>query len=138
MNVFPCELRKHTYPFTIRVIHSKAELIRTIDQYMLNGEYSTGNDSYPIGQWDVSRIEDFSYVLDAEHNPLLVHFNEDLSDWDTSHAKNLKYMFHGCHCLNSDVSRWDVSNATNMSYMFAIVFRFNMDLSHWAMPKQLL
>jgi Mycoplasma protein of unknown function, DUF285 len=96
----PREIRKRTYPFAIRVIHSKAELIVAIDQYfMLRGGNNRTDNYYPIGQWDVSNIEDFSYVFDAERNPLLVDFNEDLSNWDMSSATNLGYMFHRHGCL---------------------------------------
>jgi Mycoplasma protein of unknown function, DUF285 len=94
----PREIRKRAYPFAIRVIHSKAELIAAVDQYMKartgNPYYRdrgrnnrTDDDYYPIGEWDVSNIQDFSYVFDAERNPLLVEFNEDLSNWDMSNAR---------------------------------------------------
>jgi hypothetical protein len=77
----PREIRKRTYPFAIRVIHSKAELIAAVDFYMVRGGgYNRTDDYYPIGQWDVSNIQDFSYVFDARRNRALVNFYEDLSN----------------------------------------------------------
>jgi surface protein len=124
----PREIRKRAYPFAIRVIHSKAELIAAVDQYMVGGGNRT---DCPIGKWDVSNIQDFSYVFDADRNPLLVDFNEDLSNWDMSFARNLSYMFHRCRCFNADVSHWDVSNATNFSRMFSFCRIFKSDVSRW-------
>jgi Mycoplasma protein of unknown function, DUF285 len=93
----PREIRKRSYPFAIRVIHSKAELIAAVDQYMVRGGNNNRTDDfYPIGQWDVSNVQDFSYVFDANRNPLLIDFNEDLSNWDMSSATNLSHMFHRC------------------------------------------
>jgi Mycoplasma protein of unknown function, DUF285 len=89
----PHEIRKRAYHFAIRVIHSKAELIAAVDEYMVRDR--TGTYNYcPISDWDVSSIQDFSYVFDADRNPLLVDFNEDLSNWDMSNATNLSWLFH--------------------------------------------
>jgi Mycoplasma protein of unknown function, DUF285 len=100
LNDLPREIRKCTYPFAVWVIRSKSELIRNIDQYLLPVGYcGTGDESYPIGQWDVSNIVDFSYVFDADQNPLLGCFNEDLSNWDTSNATNMSDMVNCCHFL---------------------------------------
>jgi surface protein len=126
----PREIRKRAYPYAIRVIHSKAELIAAVDQYyMVRGANRT--DDYPIGQWDVSNIQDFSYVFAASRNPLLIYFNADLSNWDMSQATNLSYMFHRCRRFNSDVSRWNILNATSFSHMFAGCEVFNSDVSRW-------
>jgi surface protein len=127
----PREIRKRAYPFAIRVIHSKAELISAVDLYVVRGGNNRTDDYYPIGRWDVSTIQDFSYVFDAVRNPLLGVFDEDLSNWDMSHATNLSYMFRRCRHFNSDVSRWDVSNATNFSFMFYFCAVFNSDVSEW-------
>jgi surface protein len=128
----PREIRKRTYPFAIRVIYSKAELIAAIDQYMVRGGNSNRmDDYYPIGQWDVSNIQDFSYVFDADRNRLLITFNEDLSNWDMSNATNLSHMFQCCRRFNSDVSRWNVSNVTDFSEMFVQCNVFNSDVSRW-------
>jgi surface protein len=130
----PREIRKRAYPFAIRVIHSKAKLIAAVDQYMFRGGRGNNNrtDNYcPIGQWDVSNIQDFSYVFSADRNPLLVNFNEDLSDWDMSSATNLRYMFRRCRRFNSDVSRWNVANVTNFSHMFSCCGAFKSDVSRW-------
>jgi hypothetical protein len=42
----PREIRKRTYPFAIRVIHSKAELIAAVDQYMVRGGNNRTDDYY--------------------------------------------------------------------------------------------
>ena len=43
----------------------------------------------------------------------------DLSSFNTSNVKNMKYMFCDCYSLESiDLSSFNTSNVNNMSYMF--------------------
>jgi surface protein len=111
---------------------------------------------YPIGEWDVSRVDDFTSVLDKKRNRKARRFNEDLSrwnvangtsfarmffgcyffqsdltNWHTGRATDFSGMFHGCTSFHSDVSKWNVGNATDLSYMFYECTIFNSDLSRW-------
>jgi surface protein len=111
---------------------------------------------YPIGDWDVSRVDNFTDVFDCMWNYKARHFNEDLSqwnvangttfahmflgcgsfnsdlsNWNTGHATNLRDMFHGCTELQSDVSRWNMANATDLNAMFHGCSSFNSDVSDW-------
>lgn len=138
INNIPRELRKRVYPYATRVLHSKAELIAAVDAHAIaiRGRNRTGQGAvmihYPMGEWDVSNITDFSHVFDAEQrNPLLRDFNEDLSDWNVLHATNMKCMFRGCEVFRSDLSRWQVSNVTDFSYMFSRCKSFVSDVSRW-------
>jgi surface protein len=58
-------------------------------------------------------------------------FNDDLSDWDTSHVTRMVAMFSGATAFNQDLSKWDVSSVTDMSWMFSGATAFNQDLSGW-------
>lgn len=80
----------------------------------------------PIAKWDVSRIEDMSFLFYS-----MSDFCADLSKWDVSKVKNMSEMFGGAACFTSDLSAWDVSNVTNMSQMFGVAHSFNSDLSAW-------
>ena len=66
-----------------------------------------------------------------EGNLIFEDFNGDISQWDVSNVKNMKYMFNYCEHFNCDISGWDVSNVTNMDSMFVNCEKFNQDLSKW-------
>ena len=57
----------------------------------------------------------------------------DISYWDVSNIKSMRYMFYGCDELKSvgDISGWDVSSVTDMHGMFCECKSFNQDLSSW-------
>ena len=45
--------------------------------------------------------------------------NIDVSKWNTSKVKNMRWMFKTCFKLKSlDITNWDTSNVTNMESMF--------------------
>lgn len=69
---------------------------------------------YPINKWDVSRLEDFSYLLFWCQK----HFKEDISRWNVSRAINMRAMFGGASAFNQDIASWNTLNLTNMAYMF--------------------
>ena len=52
------------------------------------------------------------------------NFNSDLSNWDVSKVQDMSYMFYECKNFNSDLSKWDVSTVKKkfgkigMNYMF--------------------
>ena len=45
-------------------------------------------------------------------------FNCDISNWDTSNVKDMRYMFWRAWNFNQDISGWDVSNCENFTEMF--------------------
>ncbi len=83
-----------------------------------------------ISHWDVSNVEDMSYMFDG-----VLTFNQSLSSWNTSRVTNMAGMFNGCECFNGDISTWDVSQVTNMRSMFSDAISFNRDLSRWKTCK---
>ena len=119
------------YPFAVFVIKDRDHLIEAVDRYC---GYELASDSrrrYPIGQWDVERVSDFSGVFNAARNRKLRDFNEDLSSWNVSNGTYFERMFYGCKLFNSDVSRWNVANATDLRSMFQGCSSFNSDVSGW-------
>jgi surface protein len=81
---------------------------------------------YPINKWDVSNVQDLSFVFHNTSN-----FNENISSWNVSNATNMGFMFVFASDFNQDLSSWNVSNVTNMDTMFAFANAFNQDLSSW-------
>lgn len=95
---------------------------------------------------NVSRMTNIFYDLDnpisdhsiqelingpAWQHPYLVHYNQDISIWDTSRVTNLQAMMLGNTQFDQDISTWDVSSVTDVSLMFFNVTSFNQDLSPW-------
>jgi len=83
----------------------------------------------PIGNWDVSKVTDMSYMFGRHHSfhgyigglpgtYLPLDFNQDISQWDVSSVTNMAGMFYRAVKFNQDISSWDVSNVTDMSEMF--------------------
>ncbi|MDO5977261.1 BspA family leucine-rich repeat surface protein [Flavivirga jejuensis] len=79
-----------------------------------------------IGNWDVSSVEDMSYVFNEASA-----FNQDIGSWDVSSVENMIYMFREASAFNQDIGNWDVSNVTNMYYMFRAASAFNQDIGSW-------
>ena len=61
-------------------------------------------------------------------------FNGDISKWDTSGVKNMRYMFYSASRFNQDIGSWNTSQVTNMETMFRGAFTFNHDISSWTGP----
>ena len=87
-------------------------------------EYSDFNGD--ISKWDVSNVEDMSFMFLS-----CKKFNCDISNWDVSNVNDMSYMFFGCADFNQDISKWDVSDVINMSFMFYQCKVFNQDISNW-------
>jgi surface protein len=86
---------------------------------------------YPIGQWDVEPVSDFSEVFDAYQNCVFSYFNEDVLSWNVANGTTFERMFNECRVFNSDVSQWNMANATNLSRMFFDCNMFTSDVSEW-------
>jgi hypothetical protein len=83
----------YIYPFAVKVIQNHEDLIVAVDEYL--GEFYSDDDGeeeknddedvvitrirHPIGDWDVSRVDDFTSVFDHMRNRKARYFNEDLS-----------------------------------------------------------
>jgi surface protein len=80
-----------------------------------------------LERWNVSKVEDFSYMFGWA-----AKFNGDLSQWDTSNAKRMDAMFFGAHVFGGKLSLWNVSKVTTMAHMFYEAFAFQGgDLTLW-------
>jgi surface protein len=64
-----------------------------------------------INQWDVSTINDMSYLF------WNTNFDDDISNWDVSNVTNMSIMFQNSR-FNHNIGSWNVSNVTNMNGMF--------------------
>lgn len=117
-------------PCTNRPFQSNDELRKAVRDYIANlsemGSTVALKYGWPIGEWCVGNITDFSYIFDS-----LPRFNEDISKWNTSSAVTMFGMFAGATYFNSDLSMWDVSNVQFMNDMFNGAASFNSDLSMW-------
>lgn len=79
-----------------------------------------------IASWDVSSVEDFSYLF---VNCAL--FNGDVSGWDVSSATLMNNTFSNCSAFNRDISGWDVSSVTDMTGMLENCVLFNHPIGLW-------
>ena len=76
----------------IKCFTTKEDLIAAVDAYLQDPSPGTpiANEyGWPISQWCVRDIKDFSYLFDAQRNPLAASFNEDLN-WCTCSAENMR------------------------------------------------
>ena len=50
----------------------------------------------------------------------------DISNWNTSNAKDMFYMFYGCSNLSNlpDISNWNTNNVNDMSYILYFDIKF--------------
>ena len=75
---------------------------------------------------DVSGIVDMVMLFAGNST-----FNGDISGWDVSNVKSMRWMFENS-TFNGDISKWDVSGVDDMGWMFQNS-RFNGDISKWNM-----
>ncbi|WP_010179249.1 BspA family leucine-rich repeat surface protein [Aquimarina agarilytica] len=80
-----------------------------------------------ISKWNVSTIEDMSFLLNNAKK-----FNSPLNDWDMSNVKTIAEMFTNAETFNQILDKWDVSKVTDMSGAFSgINNSFNRPLNNW-------
>jgi len=143
--------------YTGKAFASTTELRNAVDSYILD-KSSTELYGFPMGNWDVGDISDFSEIFSASRNPAMLFFSEDLSNWDVSNAENMESMFEGTvsftdtinslagwevsgvrsfsrmfasSAFSGDISQWNVKECRNFSFMFEFAAKFNSDLSNW-------
>ena len=92
----------------------------------------SGGPHGPIGEWDVSKVTDMSWIFWGAES-----FDGDISKWDVSRVIDMRYMFTITK-FNGDISKWDVSRVTNMRAMFANANLFNGDISKWDVSSVVL
>jgi surface protein len=132
LSALPCNIVADIiYPLGVYVIKDRNHLISAVEFYF-DESYQDSYlcRRYPIGQWDVEPVSDFSDVFD-ETSVGLRNFNEDVSSWNVANATNLSRMFRGCVLFNSDVSRWNVAKVETFESMFEDCTLFNSDVSRW-------
>eukprot|EP00978_Attheya_sp_CCMP212_P021638 scaffold63473_cov33-Attheya_sp.AAC.1 len=81
---------------------------------------------WPIDKWDVSVVQDFSFVFRSYKS-----FNESIGSWDVSNATSMQHMFCDVTSFNQDISSWNTSSVTNMGWMFNGAASFDQDISSW-------
>jgi surface protein len=123
----------------------KEELREAVDLYLADSSTNTlvaSTYGWPIGEWDVSQIRDFSFLFAAKNvdirasfNPAAATFNEDISDWDMSSATNTTFMFYEATSFNQPLAAWDVSSVATMSQMFRSATSFNQPIGNWSVSS---
>jgi len=79
-----------------------------------------------IGEWDVSRVTDMSWLF---MNSL--YFDDDISKWDVSNVINMRGMFDHAKKFDQPIGGWNVGNVTNMNKMFNHADSFNQPIGEW-------
>lgn len=81
-----------------------------------------------LGAWNVSRLEDMSYMFAA------TDFDQNVSEWNVAGVTNIMAMFISTP-FNQDISKWNVANVIDISNMFYGAENFNQDLGSWDVSK---
>ena len=81
------------------------------NMYNMFGYAKFNSDSLDLSSWDVSNVEDMSYMFQCCSIKYL-----DLSNWDTSSLEYINNIFYECKNLEYlDMSGWDTSKVKNAS-----------------------
>ena len=109
------------------------ELRRAVTAVLTGNGVSQITQTYGgIALWDVSQIQDFSSLFDAEgRDARAATFNEDISQWNVSQGTTFEYMFRNAQDFNVNLDRWEMKNAANLRGMFQNATRFSHDLCAW-------
>ena len=77
----------------------------------------------PIAGWDVSRVDDMSFLLNAKTT-----FNAQIGGWDTSRVTNMGWTFQYMVAFTQPLV-WDTSKVTTMQDTFSSTTAFNSELA---------
>jgi surface protein len=93
----------------------------------------TGANSFnqPIGNWNVSKVTDFSFMFNA-----CSVFNQNIGSWNVSGVTDMTSMFQSSAFNNGgspSISGWSVSNVTNFVSMFSGANSFNQPIGNWTL-----
>jgi len=90
----------------------------------------------PMDQWDVQHVRDFSHLFSTQRSDTLLHFNEDISMWNTSSGQNFSHIFFGNAKLNLNLKAWNVSQALDLTAAFSNTQAFvGHGLSTWDVSR---
>lgn len=109
---------------------SNPELRQAVKQYQNHETYNeelATKYGWPIGNWCVGQVTDFSFVFQHQR-----YFNEPLTHWDTSRATTMQGMFQDAQHFQQDLSHFNTSHVENFSYTFEAAIRFEgQGLERW-------
>lgn len=115
-----------------KAFDSPQELKDAVQQYVSADVYDVAlADTYgwPLSQWNVSLVDDFSHLFDDKHT---LSPTESLEGWDVSRATDLSFMFRGCPQFDGNSLRdWNVAKVETFEGMFHGATHFDGNLQHW-------
>ena len=143
------------FPTKFPPIPDNEALKKAVQDYLEGKKEQVEAHYGPIQKWNTTFCTDFTRLFDVRRVPNAIHFNEDISKWDTrnvfqftgcfygassfnrplywetGNAHHFIGMFRGASQFNGDVSSFDVSQGRNFVGMFEDAESFQQDLSHW-------
>ncbi len=127
------ELEKLVYTDGIKLYDIDTSLITDMSELFYK---SSRKDFEGIEDWDVSNVEDMSYMFaymsyDSFESRSKAKFNRNLNNWNVSEVKHMSFMFYYCNDFNQPLDKWDVSNVEDMFRMFDNCKKFNQPLNSW-------
>ena len=127
------ELEKLVYADGIKLYDVDTSLITDMSELFYK---SSRKDFEGIEDWDVSNVEDMSYMFaymsyDSFESRSKAKFNHNLNKWNVSKVKHMSFMFYYCQDFNQPLDKWDVSNVEDMFRMFDNCKKFNQPLNSW-------
>ncbi|AFR69996.1 lipoprotein [Brachyspira pilosicoli B2904] len=127
------ELEKLVYTDGIKLYDIDTSLITDMSELFYK---SSRKDFEGIEDWDVSNVEDMSYMFaymsyDSFESRSKAKFNRNLNNWNVSKVKHMSFMFYYCNDFNQTLDKWDVSNVEDMFRMFDNCKKFNQPLNNW-------
>lgn len=125
------ELEKLVYTDGIKLYDVDTSLITDMSELFYK---SSRKDFEGIEDWDVSNVEDMSYMFaymsyDSFESRSKAKFNRNLNNWNVSKVKHMSFMFYYCNDFNQPLDKWDVSNVEDMFRMFDNCKKFNQPLN---------
>ena len=127
------ELEKLVYTDGIKLYDVDTSLITDMSELFYK---SSRKDFEGIEDWDVSNVEDMSYMFaymsyDSFESRSKAKFNRNLNNWNVSKVKHMSFIFYYCNDFNQPLDKWDVSNVEDMFRMFDNCKKFNQPLNSW-------
>lgn len=108
-------------------------LVGSLDNASIRGVMTQHKDAIcagtfypPIGEWDVSGVDDMSELFRDWGA-----FNRPIGDWDTSNVTTVRGMFLAAWAFNQPIGAWKVGRVADMSLMLDDATAFNQPLGTW-------